>query len=101
MGKIDTKRVGLTTYVLDWHKTCRVEINGVKLTQNGMNNKKVQDWHKKVGVTLKVQDWHKTYRINIKGVTFWILKKGARFTKRCKIDKKGRIDTKWVKLTQT
>ena len=34
------------------------------MTQKGMNNK-------------KVQDWHKTYRIDIKGVTFWILKKGA------------------------
>ena len=68
--------------MLDWHKMCRVEIKEVKLRQKGMNNKKVQDWHKKVGVTLKGQDWQKTYRIDIKGVTFWILKKGARFTKK-------------------
>ena len=88
MGKIDTKRVGLTTYVLDWHKTCRVEIKGVKLTQKGMNNKKsarltqtnMSD-AKSARSTQNIQDWHK--RCKILNIEKWgkIHKKDVRLTK--------------------
>ena len=43
--------------------------------------------------TPNVWDWHKRCKnLNIE--------KGARFTKRCKIDKKGSVDTEGVTLTQ-
>ena len=74
MGNIDTKRVGLTLNIQDWHKKGKIDTKGAWLT------KKVQDWHKKVGLTPKVQDWRKTYSIYIKRET--LAQKGHKWQKR-------------------
>ena len=85
-GKIDTKGVRLTQNVQDWHKSGSIDTKGAWLT------KKVQYLHKEVGLTPNVQDWRKTYSIDIKRVK--LAQKGHKWQKWCKIDKKGRIDTK-------
>ena len=80
----------------------RYEAKGIRLTQSVQDlQRNIQRLKQSERLRKTMQNWRKMCTIDIKGVRITILRKGAKLTKRCKIDKKGRIDTTGVKFTQT